>query len=181
MKKLVSLLLIMALSAGFTGCGKNAQTDPDSGASREDNMSGINADVSMAETEGGTEYRFEGYFTTVIPEGIFAEDKSINSDAALFAFYDNDRTYLDVTFYEKETSDAEVAAEAKDAASKGNASEAEAIQINNITFYGLNMPDYGMTRYMGCVNGYNVTISVYVDGNDNVVQSFIANTVFTVQ
>ena len=178
MKKIICIAIALALSLSFAACKKESGGTPSQGA-QEENLSGLNSQVSTSPEGNNIKYNFEEYFSTVLPQGIKAEDRSINSDAGFFTVYDDSQTYLDVTYYETGTSEQEVARKAKDIAAKGTASEVSPITVNGIAFYGVSMPDYGKTQYMGHVKGYDVTLSVYVDINDSVVQSFIQNTVFT--
>ena len=85
---------------------------------------------------------------------------------------------MDITYYTTGTSEEAQANKAKETASTGSANAADNITIHGVTFYGVNMPDYGKTQYMGFVNGYNIDISVYTDINNEVVQSFFENTQF---
>ena len=179
MKKIISLFLILALSAAFTACSNKAEESTPS-PSAENNMSGINSEVSKTETDSGAEYTFDGYFTTVVPGNVKAEDISINSDSTLFSFTD-DITCLDVSFSDKITSEEEAAAEAEEIASVGSRELVDPVVINGFNFYGVTMPDYGKTCYIGFVNGNEVTISIYKDLTDPVVDAFIKNTVFVVQ
>lgn len=178
MKKLLILALSLILCFSVSAC-KNDNSDAPAEESQEESMSGINSQVSASPEANGTKYTFEGYFTTVIPYGIKAEDKSINNDAGFFAIYDENTTYMDVTYYETGTSDAELEQKVNEIASSGNSEAVDPITVNENIFYGVSMPSYGKTQYMGCVNGYDVTISIYTDLSDTVVNSFIENTVFT--
>ncbi len=179
MKKLICIAIALLMSLTFAACKNENSGGTSSQQPQEENMSGINSQVSVSSEKNGIKYNFEGYFSTVLPQGIKAEDKSINSDAGFFTVYDDNQTYMDVTYYETGTSEQEVAQKAKDIAAKGSASEVSPITVNGTVFYGVSMPDYGKTQYMGHVKGYDITLSVYVDINDSVVQSFIDNTVFT--
>lgn len=181
MKKIMCITCILLICFSFAACNRENSANNATELPQEENMSGINAQVSATPERDGTKYTFEGYFTTSLPQGVRAEDKSINNDAGLFAIYDDSMTYLDVTYYETGTSDQEVAQKVKQIASTGTASEKDPITVGGIIFYGVSMPDYGKTQYMGYVNGHDVTISVYVDINNNVVQSFINHTEFTAE
>lgn len=179
MKKIISLLLISILTFSFVACGKNSGKDNENNPEKNE-MSGINSEVFKTETAGGTEFTFDGYMTTIVPEGIAAEDISINSDSTLFNFSDS-ITLFDVSFAERYKTEEEVISAVNEIASVGSASPADAIIINDISFYGVNQPDYGMVRYIGFVNGYDVTVSLYTDLENNAFRSFVKNTVFTVQ
>ena len=174
MKKIITYFLLMALFVITTGCGT---TDADS--NEKDTSSGINAEVSKDEGFRKTKYLLEGFLETSVPKGIVAEEKSINSDCALFAFSDDSKTYLDVSFYsEKEATNADMAQKAKELAKNGNSSKADTVFIDDIPFYGINTPDYGLIRYIGAVNGIEVALAVYVEPNDAVVTAFLENTQF---
>lgn len=179
MKKTLCIILALFTCFAFSACKNKEGTNTPPQEAQEENLSGINSQVSMSPEKNGTKYTFEDYFTTVLPEGIRAEDKSINTDAGFFSIYDDSLTYMDVMYYETGTSESEVAQKAKEIASAGSAAEVSPITVDEITFYGVNMPDYGKTQYMGFVNGHDVTLSFYVDISDGVIQSFIENTVFT--
>ena len=180
MKKIISFMLMTVLACTIVGCGTDSSSRGDSSA--EKNPSGINSNVTAEKSGSSTKYNFEGFLTTEVPEGIFAEDKSINSGATLFAFYDEEKTYLDVTFYfEKEATDAEMAQKARELAKNGNSSKADDVTIGDITFYGVNTPDYGIIRYVGAVDGIEVDLAVYVDAKDPVVKAFMENTAFVTE
>ena len=179
MKKIISLFLVSVLALSFAACGKNSDQDKENSTEKNE-MSGINSEVSKTETAKGSEFTFDGYMTTIVPEGISAEDISINSDSTLFNFSDT-FTIFDVSFAERYETEEEVIAAVNEIAFTGSATPADAITINDISFYGANLPDYGMIRYIGFVNGYDVTVSLYTDLDNEAFQSFVKNTVFTVQ
>ncbi len=174
MKKIITCFLLMALFVITTGCGT---TDTDT--NKKAPASGINAEVVKEEGAGEIKYLFEDFFKTSVPKGVSAKDKSINGDCALFAFFDDTKTFLDISFYyDKEATDADMAQKAKELAQNGNSSKADTIFIDDIPFYGINTPDYGLVRYIGAVNGIEVALAVYVEPNDSVVTAFIENTQF---
>ncbi len=180
MKKLITLLLALTLAAGISGCGNNAQTTDPNAQEEKNPMSGINSEVSSSETDAGIQYVFDGYFTTVAPAGIYAEDNSINADAPLFSFSENEIVCFDVTYYEG-TSEQEVAQKAASAAKVSGSSAVKSVSIDKIEFHGVKIPNYGMTRYFGYVNGSDVVISVYTEPDHAAFQAFVANTVFAAQ
>ncbi len=177
MKKILALCLVLLMSFSFVACTNGDNTSENT--EEKNNMSGINSEVTKNETSDGAEYTFEGYFTTKVPTGTKAEDISINTDSTLFSFQ-NGITVLDVSFAENLTSEESAEAKAQDLATIGNASLVDPIVINGYNFYGVNTPDYGMVRYIGFVNTHDVTVSVYTELENEVVQAFIQNTVFVV-
>ena len=177
MKKIFTLCIIFLMAVSFAACNKG--TENQEATEEKNNMSGINSEVTKNETSDGAEYTFEGYFSTKVPAGTTAEDISINTDSTLFTFQ-NGITVLDVSFAENLTSEESVEAKVQDLATIGNASLIDPIVINGYNFYGVNTPDYGMIRYIGFVNNQDVTVSVYTELENEVVQAFIQNTVFVV-
>ncbi len=178
MKKLFVLCLVFLMTISCAACN-NKSNNPENMEEEKNNMSGINSEVSKNETADGAEYTFEGYFSTKVPVGTEAEDISINTDSTLFCFK-KELTVLDVSFAENLTSEESVEAKVQDLSTIGNASLMDPIVINGYKFYGVNTPDYGMIRYIGFVNNQDVTISIYTEMKDEVVQAFIQNTVFVV-
>lgn len=178
MKKIWMLILSLILCCFFGAC-KDSNVGAPAEEAQEENMSGINSRVSVSPEANGIKYTFEDYFTTVLPQGIKAEDKSINNDAGFFTVYDEAQTYMDITYYETGTSDAALEQKTKEiASSSSSAAVIDPITVSEVTFYGVSMPDYGKCQYMGYVHGHDVTLSVYADLGDNVVQAFLENTSF---
>lgn len=178
MKKIISLCLVLALSLSFAACGKKNNESENLPA--EESLSGINAEVTKTESTKGAEYSFKGYFTTTVPETVLASDISINRDSTLFNFYDG-ITLFDVSFAERYTSLNEIMQVVEEMASIGDAKKVNTIKIGDVSFYGVSIPEYGMTRYLGLVNGYDVTFSVYTDLDHDAVKAFIKNTKFTIE
>ena len=180
MKKLLGLCLAAVLVCSFAACG-NKEANVENQAAEAKKLSGINSEVTKKDSYKGTEYQFSGYMTTVVPEGTIAEDISINSDSTLFQFSDGTTTLFDVSFSDRFLSEAEVKAAVEDFASLSNASEVSPIKIDKIKFYGASVPDYGFTRYIGTVNGHDVTVTVYTDKDNPVLKKFIKTTEFVTE
>lgn len=178
MKKIMFLVMAALLCVSFSACGGSAKNRTQQGSSEQE-LSGINAEVSKTDRARGTEYTFAGYFTTVVPKSVTAEDISIHQDSTLFSFSEDDITLLDVSFAEQLQSEEEAVAKAKELAAIDGASAVEPIKIDGVSFYGAFLPGYGMTRYIGFVGEQDVTLSVYTDMENDVVKQFMKNTVFS--
>lgn len=161
------------LSVSFAACGQKLEEAP-----VDEALSGSNANVSKVESGKSVEYLFEGFLTTKLPKGTVGSDASINSDSTLFSFAKDDVVYLDVSINIEGTSNEEVLAKVKESLKFSSASDAGTITIDEVTFSGVNRPDFGYTEFSAHKSGYDITVKFYADMKDDLVKDFIKNTEF---
>lgn len=173
MKKLLAFAFILMISVSFAACGQKLENAP-----VDESLSGSNASVSKVETKKDVQYLFEGFLTTKLPKDTVGSDASINTDSTLFSFAKDDVVYLDVSINTEGSSNEAVLAKVKKSLTFSSASDAGTITIDDVTFYGVNRPDFGYTEFSAHKAGSDITVKFYADMKDDVVKAFMKNTEF---